>query len=187
MRKLYIFGLVALAALIIGLAWAEQITLTTYYPAPYGVYKTMRLYPHDDFTPGDVCTNDGELYYDASDDRVYVCINSSWQTWAAGGATYDSGWFNIGNGANQLLTHNLGKTSMSISVYAADDSVGTNMTTVSYAVREADSGNKYGASVQNITNTNFSFYTGHNGYRIFTAAGHSNKNWAYARVLADTE
>ena len=42
MRKLYIFGLIALAVVIIGLAWAEQITLSTYYPAPYGVYKTMQ-------------------------------------------------------------------------------------------------------------------------------------------------
>ena len=39
MRKFYILGLVGLAALIIGLAWADQITLTTYYPAPYGVYR----------------------------------------------------------------------------------------------------------------------------------------------------
>lgn len=42
MRKLYIFGLIGLAALIIGLAWAEQITLSTYYPAPYGVYKEFK-------------------------------------------------------------------------------------------------------------------------------------------------
>ena len=42
MRKLYIFGLIALAGLIIGLAWAEQITLTTYYPAPYGAYNVLK-------------------------------------------------------------------------------------------------------------------------------------------------
>ena len=41
MRKLYILCVIALAALIIGLAWADQITLTTYYPAPYGVYNDM--------------------------------------------------------------------------------------------------------------------------------------------------
>ena len=44
MRKLYIFGLVGLAALIIGLAWADQMTFTTYYPAPYGVYKEMKVH-----------------------------------------------------------------------------------------------------------------------------------------------
>ena len=43
MRKLYIVGLVALTALIIGIAWAEQITLSTYYPAPYGVYREMAV------------------------------------------------------------------------------------------------------------------------------------------------
>ena len=43
MRKLYIFGLVAIAALIIGLAYAEQITFSTYYPAPHGVYREMNV------------------------------------------------------------------------------------------------------------------------------------------------
>lgn len=39
MRKLYIFGLIGVAVLIIGLAFADQMTFTTYYPAPYGVYR----------------------------------------------------------------------------------------------------------------------------------------------------
>jgi len=41
MRKIYIFSLVALACTIIGLAFAEQMTLSTYYPAPYGIYNDM--------------------------------------------------------------------------------------------------------------------------------------------------
>jgi hypothetical protein len=43
MRKLYIFGLIAIGGLIFGLAYAEQITLSTYYPAPYGVYREMNV------------------------------------------------------------------------------------------------------------------------------------------------
>lgn len=43
MRKVYILGLIGLASLIIGLAWAEQLTFTTYYPAPYGVYNDMEV------------------------------------------------------------------------------------------------------------------------------------------------
>lgn len=43
MRKLYIFGLIGLVGIIIGLAWADQMTFTTYYPAPYGVYNDMRV------------------------------------------------------------------------------------------------------------------------------------------------
>ncbi len=42
MRKLYIPDLIALAAIIIGLAWADQITISTYYPAPYGVYREFK-------------------------------------------------------------------------------------------------------------------------------------------------
>lgn len=41
MRKLYILALIGLTWAIIGLAWAEEITLSTYYPAPYGVYNQM--------------------------------------------------------------------------------------------------------------------------------------------------
>ena len=60
MRKLYIFGLIALACLIIGLAWAEQITLTTYYPAPYGVYKTLKvLNDNQKILMGNDATNPG--------------------------------------------------------------------------------------------------------------------------------
>ena len=43
MRKLYFFGLIALAAVIVGLAWADQMTFTTYYPAPFGVYRQMNV------------------------------------------------------------------------------------------------------------------------------------------------
>ena len=44
MRKLYILGLIGLAVLIGDSAFAqeESITFTTYYPAPYGVYREMR-------------------------------------------------------------------------------------------------------------------------------------------------
>lgn len=42
MRKIYILGLIALAATVSCLAWAEQVTLSTYYPAPYGVYKQLQ-------------------------------------------------------------------------------------------------------------------------------------------------
>ena len=42
MKTIYLFGLIVLAAVLIGHAWAEQITLTTYYPAPYGVYKELK-------------------------------------------------------------------------------------------------------------------------------------------------
>jgi len=39
MRKLYIVGLVAVAALVIGIAIADEIKFSTYYPAPFGQYR----------------------------------------------------------------------------------------------------------------------------------------------------
>lgn len=54
----------------------ESITITTYYPSPYGVYKQLRLSPTDDFTPYAVCTNEGEMYYDASANALYVCSSN---------------------------------------------------------------------------------------------------------------
>jgi len=43
MRKFYIVGLIAVIALIVGFAYADQITFSTYYPAPFGVYREMRI------------------------------------------------------------------------------------------------------------------------------------------------
>jgi len=39
MRKLYIFGLIAVALLVIGIAIADEIKFSTYYPAPFGMYR----------------------------------------------------------------------------------------------------------------------------------------------------
>jgi len=41
MRKFYILGLICLGGIIIGFAWAEQISFTAYYPAPSGEYRTI--------------------------------------------------------------------------------------------------------------------------------------------------
>lgn len=50
----------------------ESITVTTYYPSPYGVYSEMRLYPKNNPT---ACDNNqrGLMYYDLADNRLKVC------------------------------------------------------------------------------------------------------------------
>jgi hypothetical protein len=55
------------------LCFAEDITITTYYPAPYGVYQELRLFPHS--APITVCNDDhkGVMYYDFDDDELKVC------------------------------------------------------------------------------------------------------------------
>ena len=68
----------------------DSITITTYYPSPHGVYRTLRLYPNDGIDPAVACTKPGEMYYDLSDNQVYVCDGSSgqWQPLGGGAGGY---------------------------------------------------------------------------------------------------
>jgi hypothetical protein len=75
-------GIISLVC--VGLSYAqtgESITISTYYPSPYGVYKNLRIFPNDDNTPGAACSYEGETYYDASEQTVYICSGSPtiWQ------------------------------------------------------------------------------------------------------------
>lgn len=78
MRKFYIFGLIGLVLVIAGSALAEEVTLTTYYPAPYGVYKNLRLYPGS--APTCNANQRGLLYYNSSNNTIYVCNGTGWQS-----------------------------------------------------------------------------------------------------------
>ena len=55
----------------------EKITITTYYPSPYGVYNDLRLYPH---LPITACTstNKGAMFYDSQDDKLKYCNGTAW-------------------------------------------------------------------------------------------------------------
>lgn len=82
MRFVKLFFISLLASLGLLLTYcnaAEEITITTYYPSPYGVYKNLRLYPNDDSTPGGVCTNNGEMYFDGSEQTLYLCSSGIWK------------------------------------------------------------------------------------------------------------
>lgn len=61
-------------------AQEESLTITTYYPSPYGVYKTLRLYPGGSPAPNDNCLEEDEgalVYYknptDYTKNKVLVC------------------------------------------------------------------------------------------------------------------
>ena len=54
----------------------EELTITTYYPSPYGVYNTLRIYPDTTFnpTPGvTACTDEGELRYSEVSAELFMC------------------------------------------------------------------------------------------------------------------
>lgn len=53
---------------------ANQITITTYYPSPYGIYKELRLNPIPTAQkPNCDDTLKGSLYYDQDKDTLFVC------------------------------------------------------------------------------------------------------------------
>ena len=97
----------------------ENITITTYYPSPLGVYRVLRLNPGPN--PG-LCNNSCEMYYDSTQNRLYLCIPSEtppWQRiglfseipdqwWAeSSGNIYKTNTGNVGIGINnpdRLLT-----------------------------------------------------------------------------------
>ena len=71
----------------------EEITITTYYPSPYGVYKELRLFPNA--TPAGCNANTvGAMYYDNSTipGKPKVCnqVDATTYSWQDLGA---AGWY----------------------------------------------------------------------------------------------
>lgn len=81
----------ALGVVTMVLAQDESITITTYYPSPYGVYNTLRLYPNNEIVPNASCSNEGELHYDISEHTLYVCSGTPAQWRSAMSVGYTKG------------------------------------------------------------------------------------------------
>jgi hypothetical protein len=62
----------------------DTFVITTYYPAPYGVYRNMRLYPSDEPTNG---VDRGVMYFNQTNDQLYIYQNDTtkWQPLGGGG------------------------------------------------------------------------------------------------------
>ncbi len=50
----------------------ENITITTYYPAPYGIYRTLRIIPGNVF-PTCNAANEGTIYFSNTLHRLFIC------------------------------------------------------------------------------------------------------------------
>ncbi|MFZ5801460.1 MAG: hypothetical protein ACOY3D_08845 [Candidatus Omnitrophota bacterium] len=63
---------------------AEEMTITTYYPAPYGSYNELQLYPHSPPVVPCDAEHAGVMFVDSSDDNTLkVCDGSG--NWEAAG------------------------------------------------------------------------------------------------------
>ena len=57
----------------------DSVTITTYYPSPFGTYKELKLFPN---TSPSTCnaSNEGAMYYDDSTNQIRFCNGSApWQ------------------------------------------------------------------------------------------------------------
>jgi len=70
------------------LGFSEDITISTYYPSPMGVYRVLKLDPG--VQPAGNCQN-GEIYYKGQGagvlNRMYLCINQVWERLILSGET----------------------------------------------------------------------------------------------------
>jgi hypothetical protein len=87
MNKLILVFIFTLTLCATALAQTNQtdwntFTITTYYPAPYGVYRNMRLNPSDEPTNG---VEPGVMYYNQTEDMMKFYNGSTWLNMTGGG------------------------------------------------------------------------------------------------------
>jgi hypothetical protein len=101
---------------------------------------------------------------------------------------WDSGWVNqddqttpesVDNGATLVFDHDLGSAAVGsvFSVYAAEDSSGTNMEQQNYLHWVESSSFSRGAQVKSITPTNITVQLAPNAYTVANTGAFSSKNW----------
>jgi len=99
LKSAKILGVMAFVLLVAGVSFAqtsEKLTITTYYPAPYGVYNELRLYPSWHASQCN-SANEGTMYYD---NMLMVCDGTSYQSvgwWTATERSSGSNIFDLAN------------------------------------------------------------------------------------------
>ncbi|MFH1245914.1 MAG: hypothetical protein V1662_05440, partial [Candidatus Omnitrophota bacterium] len=91
----------------------ETVTLTAYYPSPYGVYQQLRLNPNGSppACNGATANDDGLLHYDDGTGGIgaagfYSCNGTSWQSFGGGPWTANvNDIYNTNSGDVQIRTN----------------------------------------------------------------------------------
>ena len=72
-------AVVCCTAILGGLCFAQSsedsLTITTYYPSPYGVYKNLRLHPSDEPKSG---VDRGVMYYNSTENKLMYRNDTTW-------------------------------------------------------------------------------------------------------------
>jgi len=82
----------SIATLAFAQGESEQLTITTYYPSPYGVYKSLRLFPYNAAPPTCDGSSGGLQYFSGtyntapiSANTMYYCNGTQWVSMGGGG------------------------------------------------------------------------------------------------------
>ena len=87
----FIFNLFLSIAAFAQSNYTESLTITTYYPAPYGVYRNLKLNPSNEPTNG---VDRGVMYYNDTENVIKFRNDTTWVNVTGGGGGY---WVLSGN------------------------------------------------------------------------------------------
>lgn len=142
---------------------------------------------------------DGDLWFNTTQAELYVYVDAE-NAWiqtngggGSGGGNFSTGWVNtdgttaVANLARLTFNHNLGTTDLNFSVYAADDSAGTNSCQI--PPHDVLSGGFYGAQIEDLTNSSFVLQFSKTGFiksRSNSSSPTPTFNWSgkYIKVVA---
>ncbi len=96
MKSTVLFCIFALSAFSICFAQSssnETLTISSYYPSPQGVYRTLKLTPTD-AEPSEAFLSPGVMYYDDSMDKIRYYKKTGWDNLTAGGGGGGGGYWN---------------------------------------------------------------------------------------------
>lgn len=108
--------------------FAEEVTITTYYPSPYGSYNELQLYPH---TPAvatcDATNGKGTMFYDSSTNQIKVCQGATgWSAIsAASSLTYTYYCFSDAQYGTPLCTNSGGSQGYCPATYTQRAALGS--------------------------------------------------------------
>jgi hypothetical protein len=70
---------------------AESITFTTYFPAPYSVFRNLQLSPSAKPFDGPNLEKAGTMYFNSSENKTYIFDGNVWEKIGSGSAHFESG------------------------------------------------------------------------------------------------
>ena len=74
----------------------QTISITTYYPARYGVYKNPRLIPLDEEPTSLEDKQEGTIYFNNTNQKLYIFNGTQWVEIGSGGSGFSGGYAGTG-------------------------------------------------------------------------------------------